>query len=181
VEGGAGDEVDVATSTEGDDEEERSGDIADVSAFSLVYERYRLPVFRYLRARGVGDEDALDLTAVTFERAFAARHRFRPRDGGLGAWLFRIARNAAIDAHRHRGPEPVTVDHELTLRTDDTEARRELLDAVAALPAVQRDAIRLRYAGGLSAREIGTVLGHTEAAIQKQIQRGIQALREALE
>ena len=175
--------MDVATSID-DGEEDRWGDpggIADVGAFSLAYERYRLPVFRYLRARGVGDEDALDLTAVTFERAFAARHRFRPQEGGLGAWLFRIARNAAIDAYRHRGPELVPVDDELAPLTDDVEGRRELLDAVAALPEVQRDAIRLRYAGGLSAREIGIVLGHTEDAIQKQIQRGIHALREALE
>ena len=178
--------MDITTSI-GDEGEDRGGDtggITGVEAFSLVYERYRLPVFRYLRARGVGDEDALDLTAVTFERAFAARHRFRTRDGGLGAWLFRIARNAAIDAHRHRGPErPLAPDDEPALYADgvEVEARRELLDAVAALPEVQRDAIRLRYAAGLSAREIGVVLGHTEDAIQKQIQRGIHALREALE
>jgi RNA polymerase sigma-70 factor (ECF subfamily) len=175
--------VDVATSID-EREEDRSdepGGIVDIDAFTLAYERFRLPVFRYLRARGVGDEDALDLTAVTFERAFAARRGFHPRDGGLGAWLFRIARNAAIDAHRHRDPELLSVDDDLVPFTDDVEARHELLDAVGALPEVQRDAIRLRYAGGLSAREIGAVLGRSEDAVQKQIQRGIHALREALE
>jgi DNA-directed RNA polymerase specialized sigma24 family protein len=35
--------------------------------------------------------------------------------------------------------------------------------------------------GGLSAREIGLVLGKSEAAIQKQIQRALDALREVLE
>ena len=54
-------------------------------------------------------------------------------------------------------------------------------DAVAGLPEVQRDAIWLRYAGGLNAREIGHVLGKSEAAVQKQIQRGLESLREALE
>jgi RNA polymerase sigma-70 factor, ECF subfamily len=159
--------------------------IRDVSGFARAYERYRLPVYRYLRARGTTDEDALDLTAVTFERAFAKRHAFRSRDGGLGAWLFRIARNAAIDAHRRRRPEGFLADGDdlgLATAADHTEReRREVVDAVSTLPAVQRDAIWLRYASGLSAREIGHILGKSEGAIQKQIQRALDALREALE
>ena len=46
-------------------------DIRDPAGFEHAYERYRLPVYRYLRARAVHDEDALDLTATTFGRAFA--------------------------------------------------------------------------------------------------------------
>jgi len=159
-------------------------DISDAHGFACAYERYRLPVYRYLRARGATDEDALDLTAATFERAFAARHAFRPRDGGLGAWLFRIARNAAIDAHRRRRSDGSLTEGDdlgFAIAADQAEReRREVVDAVASLPDVQRDAIWLRYASGLSAREIGHVLGKSEEAIQKQIQRGLDALREAL-
>ncbi len=159
--------------------------IGDVEGFARAYERYRLPVYRYLRARGAGEDDALDLTAIAFERAFARRHTFRSRDGGLGAWLFRIARNAAIDAHRRRRPEAFLTDGDdlgLATAADHAEhERREIVDAVSGLPDVQRDAIWLRYASGLSAREIGHVLGRSEGAIQKQIQRALDALREVLE
>jgi RNA polymerase sigma factor (sigma-70 family) len=53
---------------------------------------------------------------------------------------------------------------------------RSLIDG---LPTAQRDAIQLRFAAGLTAREIGGVLGITEAAAQKQVERGLHALKEA--
>jgi DNA-directed RNA polymerase specialized sigma24 family protein len=49
---------------------------------------------------------------------------------------------------------------------------------VRALPGPTRDAIALRYAAGLSTREIAAVLGKSEAATQKLISRGLAALRE---
>jgi DNA-directed RNA polymerase specialized sigma24 family protein len=58
------------------------------------------------------------------------------------------------------------------------EASLELRRRVAALPADQRDAIVLRFAGGLSAREIGVVLAKSEAASQKLVSRGLLALKE---
>lgn len=161
-------------------------DIHDPAGFEQAYERWRLPVYRYLRARVTTDEDALDLTATTFERAFAKRASFRPRDGGLGAWLFRIARNAAIDAHRRRRDvgrdcQPADLDR-LPLAGDrEVDGRRDVVDAVAALSPAQRDMVWLRYAGGLTAREIGVVVGKSEAAVQKQIQRALGTLREELD
>ena len=178
--------MEVATAVDEADEGRALDDarISEVDGFARAYERYRLPIYRYLRARGANDDDALDLTAATFERAFAGRHAFRPRDGGLGAWLFRIARNAAIDAHRRRRPGGFLTDGDdvgLAIAADHVEGeRREIVDAVSSLPDVQRDAIWLRYASGLSAREIGHVLGKSEGAIQKQIQRALDTLREAL-
>src|SRR4051794_2990949 len=71
----------------------------DPDAFWLLYERHRPAVYRYLRARTTQDEDAADLTATTFERAFVSIGRYRPREADrFRAWLFRIARNAAVDA-----------------------------------------------------------------------------------
>ena len=53
--------------------------------------------------------------------------------------------------------------------------------SILAAPSTFRTRAWRRYAGGLSAREIGLVLGKSEAAIQKQIQRALAALREVLE
>jgi RNA polymerase sigma-70 factor (ECF subfamily) len=158
----------------------------DASTFGLVYEEHRLSVYRYLRARTRSEDEALELAAVTFERAFSNLGRFRRRDGGVHAWLLRIARNSAIDAHRRRRPS-VNLDGanaalgRMAMQTDRADQQRsEVLDLVDRLPVDQRDALRLRYASGLTAREIGVVMGKREGAVQKQIERGLAALREAL-
>jgi RNA polymerase sigma-70 factor (ECF subfamily) len=160
-------------------------DRLEASAFGAVYEEHRVSVFRYLRGRTRSADDALDLTALTFERAFRNAGRFRAHDGGVHAWLFRIARNTAIDAHRRRRPTDDLTDANNALRQLAIEAdrldqeRTEILDLVARLPGDQRDALLLRYAGGLTAREIGAVIGKREAAVQKHIERGLVTLREA--
>ncbi len=59
---------------------------------------------------------------------------------------------------------------------DDEVILRSLIDG---LPTAQRDALQLRFAAGLTAREIGAVLGISEAAAQKQVERGLLALKEA--
>ena len=158
----------------------------DPALFGALYEQYRLPVYRYLRPGRRTDDDALDLAGVTFEQAFASLGRFRRRDGGVQAWLFRIARNAAIDAHRRHRPTTALAAADAQLgraaieagRVDDE--RTDILDLVDRLPEDQREALLLRYAGGLTAREIGLVIGKREGAVQKQIERGLAALRETL-
>lgn len=159
---------------------------SETASFADVYEQHRLSVYRYLRARTRSDDDALDLTALTFERAFRNLHRFRARDGGIHAWLLRIARNSAIDAHRRRQPTTSLrlADAPLGRLAIDSDRlaqeRIEILDLVSRLPRDQADALLLRYAAGLTAKEIGAVIGKREAAVQKHIERSLAALREAL-
>ena len=50
---------------------------------------------------------------------------------------------------------------------------------VQDLPDIQRDAILLRFASGLSAREIAATLGRSEAATQKLLQRALARLKES--
>jgi RNA polymerase sigma-70 factor (ECF subfamily) len=160
-------------------------DRLDPSMFGLLYERHRLAVFRYLRARTRNDEDAMDLAALTFERAFAGLGRFRRRDGGVQAWLLRIARNSAIDAHRRRRPTLDLADASgplgrIAIEADRVDGEREnILELVDRLPGDLGDVLMLRYAAGLTAREIGVVVGKREGAVQKRIERGLAALREA--
>jgi RNA polymerase sigma-70 factor (ECF subfamily) len=158
---------------------------SDPAAFGILYERHRLAVFRYLRTRTRTEDDAAELTAVAFERALAAMPRYRPTGGGVVAWLLRIARNAAIDAGRRT--QAVPFDAELADLADAASPEasaieRERLASVAAaigrLPSAQREALALRYAAGLTAREIGEVLGRTEHATQKLISRALATLRK---
>jgi len=156
----------------------------DSAAFEALYVRHRSPVYRYLRTRTTDGDDAADLTALTFERAFVAIARYRPGGAGVRAWLVGIARNASIDHGRRRlaapRPErPSDPDEGLEARFVADEAASELRGRVAALPPDQRDAIVLRFAAGLTAREIGDVLGKSEAASQKLVSRGLTALKEA--
>jgi RNA polymerase sigma-70 factor, ECF subfamily len=59
------------------------------------------------------------------------------------------------------------------------EERRWILSLVARLSDVQRDALALRFAGGLSSREIAPVIGKSEAATKKLLTRALAALKEA--
>jgi RNA polymerase sigma-70 factor, ECF subfamily len=155
-----------------------------VAAFELIYARHRSAVYRYVRTRTISGDDAADLTALTFERAFVAIGRYRPGGVGVRAWLFRIARNASIDHGRRRlaapSPDrPPDPDEGPETRLVANETAAELRQHVAALPPDQRDAIVLRFAAGLTAVEIGAVLGKTEAASQKLVSRGLAVLKEA--
>lgn len=170
------DRIGVAAAS--DDQALAKAAVADRGAFAAIYERYRTPVFRYLRARTGSDDEAKELAAVTFERALQVIDRFRPVGGGMSAWLIRIARNAHLDQLRRAGRAGSAGTQQATSLTnaDDDVILRTLVDA---LPATQRDAIQLRFAAGLTAREIGRVLDISEAAAQKQVERGLQALKEA--
>ncbi len=162
-----------------DDAELARAATEDRAAFAAIYERHRTPVYRYLRARTTNEADAQDLTAATFERAMGAIHRFQPVGGGMVAWLVRIARNAHADAVRQQRRRGASMSNDRGEPSTDPSDAVILRSLVEGLPRAQQDAIHLRFAAGLTAREIGGVLGVTEAAAQKHVERGLRALKEA--
>ena len=163
----------------------------DDAAFATLYARYAPRIEGYL-ARLLGDRHlAEDVTHEVFVSALRRLRQDRPPIA-FGPWLFRIARNAAIDEARRRrrtgsgssidmhpidpidrapGPEAATLLH---------EDLRRLRSAFASLGDDQRDAIGLRYGAGLTAKEIGIVIDKREAAVQKLIERAIDRLREVM-
>ena len=158
------------------------------AAFDALYRRYVPAVYRYVRARVATTDDAEDITAVTFMSALQSLDRYEER-GLFAAWLFTIARRQIV-AHRRagaRGPaEPLDdAAHRLAATDGEPDAaavedRDALRAALSRLSPDQREAITLRFYGGLRVLEVAAVLGKDESAVKMILHRGLRKLRDGL-
>ena len=156
--------------------------------FGALYERHMPRVYRYLVTRSSTRDEAADLTQLVFVRAMASLANYRPDRAPFVTWLFRIARNAATDAHRRRKstvswdglPEaPSAVDgHDPEAAALRHERLNRLREHLALIDPPKRELLALRFAGELSLREIASVVGKTESAVKKQLARTIAKLKE---
>ena len=152
-------------------------------AFAAIVERYRPALERYA-ARLVGPSRGEDAVQQAFVNAHAALIANPDQSIELRPWLYRIVHNAALNTLRSaRDEQPLGEAAEMLPLHDDAierrERLREALDALAALPANQRDAILLRELEGRSHDEIAVALGMTPGAARQQIFRARAALRAA--
>jgi RNA polymerase sigma factor (sigma-70 family) len=152
--------------------------------FEQLYRSSRDDVHAYVMTLLRDRAAAEDVTALAFERAYRRRRTFDRRRGEERAWLFGIARNAALDELRRRrrlatlAAEPADLepagDHaEVALR------RTTVMTALASLTARDRELIALKFHAGLSNAELGKVLGISESAAGTRLHRVMEKLREA--
>ena len=150
--------------------------------------------------------DASDVVQQTLLEAHAAAERFRGETTAeVAAWLRQIlARNLANlgrdytrarrDVRREAGPPPdpdaseVRLDALLaagmsspSLRVDRAEQLLRLAAALQQLPAAQREAVELRYLGGLPLADIAKHASKTAPAVAGLLHRGLARLRELLQ
>ena len=124
-----------------------------------------------------------DVAADAFERAFRALGQFNGRSS-FGTWLTRIVVNRAIDVARHeRATEPLEdAAAGATLTSLDVDGhRRDVVDAVHALPLERRTVVVLRYWARFSAPEIAEILGVPLGTVHSRLARSLDALRSRLE
>jgi RNA polymerase sigma factor (sigma-70 family) len=155
-------------------------------SFESLYERTLPKVYAYVASLLRDRAGTEDVTAQTFERAYRKRHSYRRSRGSVDAWLFGIARNAALDElrRRRRRASLETDPEDSAIRPVDEHAelavRREVVRAaVAQLSGPERDLLALKFAGGLSNGEIARVLGVSESSAGTRLHRTITKLREA--
>jgi RNA polymerase sigma-70 factor (ECF subfamily) len=153
--------------------------------FERLYRSSRDDVYAYAAGLLRDRSAAEDVTAAAFERAYRKRSRFNAERGSARAWLFGIARNAALDELRRRGrqaelnTDPVDAAS-LTDRGDQRSELRLLLDgALCKLEARERELIALKFFAGLSNAEIGRVIGTSASNAGTKLHRTMDKLREA--
>src|SRR3954449_5287473 len=154
--------------------------------FEELYRNTFPRVYAYVASLLRDRAAAEDVTAQAFERAYSKRGRFSARRGSPEAWVFGIARNAALDELRklkrraHLASEPEDVwspgpdeEAERALRRD------EVREALASLEPRDRDLVALKFAGGLANGEIARVIGISETNVGSRLYRAVEKLRKA--
>jgi RNA polymerase sigma-70 factor (ECF subfamily) len=157
---------------------------ASLRRLERLYGECRDDLYAYLASMLRDRSLAEDLTAVAFERAFRRRRLFNPRRGSERAWLFGIARNAALDELRRRKRNTVLFDEAPPAEDRREESERVLRrvtveTALASLEPRERELIALKFHAGLSNPEIARVLGVSESNAGTLLHRTITKLRKA--
>ena len=158
----------------------------DKNKFELLYVTYRKLMF-YVANRILNDErlaeDAVHQTFLKILENFdkvgeISCHKTR-------SYVVIIVRNAAINMYNRRKRHPAVPIEEAAFcaaeekleRTDDLDS---LAKAVLKLPAIYKDALKLKYVQEFSNAEIAGMLGISEAAVRKRLERARRMLEEIL-
>ncbi len=155
------------------------------AAFEELYRESRDDLFAYVSGMLHDRSAAEDVTALAFERAFRRRRRFNPRKGTRRAWLFGIARNAALDELRRRRHAELADEVLDPQAADPSESadvalrRAALRGAMASLSARERELVALKFFAGLANAEIASVIGVSESNAGTRLHRVIEKLRSA--
>jgi RNA polymerase sigma-70 factor, ECF subfamily len=146
--------------------------------------RLRGKIYRFIRRRGFGADEADDLTQETLLRACA--HVTDSRRNHLLPWLYRIAANLCVDSLRKRRVVTVPMGDDLIAGSesdprdtfDRNEERRELSALVESLPECHRRILRLRYYEDRSMAEIAGQVHCSALAAKLRVYRAVKALRK---
>lgn len=133
----------------------------------------------------VGKDAVADVLQETW---LAALRGPRPQQGSTGAWLARVARNFAYE---HLRSEARRRDREATVRSEPSPpaadfvvqllaTREQALRVVEELDEPYREAVSLRYLGGMSYARIAAELGTSEATVRQRVKRGLDRLRQRM-
>jgi RNA polymerase sigma factor (sigma-70 family) len=161
--------------------------------FGIVFDRHFATIHRYLERR-VGRDGADELSGEVFRIAFEQRRRFRAVHESALPWLYGLATNLMLkrwrgDARQARALRRLEVasrngDAGGLDGSDDrataTAARTQLLEALARLPAGDRDVVVLVAWEDLSYDEVAAALDIPLGTVRSRLNRARRSLRELL-
>ncbi len=146
-------------------------------AFETLYRLYvdRVAGLARLLLRGGPVDDAVQ---ETFLRVFRSIQSFR-KESRLTTWIHRIAVNVCVSELRRRtlrraregAMQPNEIAPDLEERTVARQAGQALLQILQALEPAKQTTFYLHYVEGLTASEVGEVLGEPRGTVLKRLQR----------
>jgi len=168
--------------------------------FDRLYRDHVDRIYRFAQRLCGQVEDAQDLVQDTFLNAYRGLEGFRG-DAQVSTWLYRIAARACLRLRRKRKGEPArelsldefipTSEGEFRLQVptdglspeealENKELKRALHQAIQKLPNKYRVVLVLRDMEGLTAKEVGTIMGLNERAVKSRLHRARLFVRREL-
>jgi RNA polymerase sigma-70 factor (ECF subfamily) len=161
--------------------------LGERAAFDELIARWHEPLWRYLRRLANRDDVAADLAQDTWIRVLRGIAKLR-EPASLRAWLFGIARRAAMDRFRSEYARPVHSDADLDSLaappTDEPELEADLTELDAAMSTLSigdREVLTLFYLRELSIDEMASLLGTPTGTVKSRLFRARHALRGGLQ
>ena len=160
----------------------------DQAAFADLYDMVSPRVFGLILRVLVDRAQSEEVLQEVFLELWQSAGRFAPNKGQGRSWVFMVAHRRAVDRVRSAqasadrdvriGSRDLDVPHDevaeqVELRIESTR----VAGAVAALPAIQREAISLAYYGGYSQSEIAALVGVPLGTIKTRMRDGLSRLR----
>ncbi|HJS18494.1 MAG TPA: sigma-70 family RNA polymerase sigma factor [Anaerolineales bacterium] len=167
------------------------------AALEVLYDRYA-PMVLGISVKIMGDQAlAEDNLQETFWRVWQSAATYQSQLGSFTGWLFRIARNLAIDAYRRRNVRPQAwtstgdsdpildetpdPDMDVAEQAQSLFKNRQVRKALASLPAEQRQVIEMAYFYGMTRQEIAKATGEALGTIHTRARLALQKLRGELD
>lgn len=159
----------------------------DPEAVARLYDRHAAPMLGLARRFMADPGDAEDLVHDVFIEAWERAGAYEASRGSVRAWLMLRVRSRALDRLRHvqmrEGKAPslaADADARPTSAPADEPDRARARDALAVLPAANREVLELAYFGGLTCREIALRCDVAEGTVKSRLASGLSQLRSAL-
>jgi RNA polymerase sigma factor (sigma-70 family) len=160
----------------------------DAGAFETLYKRHRGALYRFVLRSLHQRSAAEELFQEVWMRVIEARARYAPQ-ARFTTWLYTIAHNLLVDHWRKKGLVLVELNEDEIPAAPDNPARQaearqtlaRFLQALDALPLVQREAFLLHEEGGLSVAEIAAATGTNEEAAKSRLRYAMAKLKAAVD
>ena len=152
---------------------------SDPALAAALVDRHGASIRQYIRRATRAGQDTDDLVQEVFLHIVRAAASYNPREREQ-AWVFRIARNVVIDAHRRakRSREDAVAVEPVTGPAQSVSAALQV--ALIRLPDEEREAFLLGEVAGLTYAEIAATTASTVAAVRSRIYRARLSLRSSL-
>jgi RNA polymerase sigma-70 factor, ECF subfamily len=169
----------------------------DIAALETLYDRHAAVILG-IAIRIIGDRAAAEeVLKETFWQVWQNKGNYQIKHESLRGWLFKIARDRAVDAYRRHGARSPAVaemadtnpipDQRLDSAIDNPERPKSNLyaqqvrNALMSLPREERQVIEMAYFYKMTRQEIAEATGESLDTIHTHAQLGLKKLHEALE